>query len=440
MITRAWFARAPALAWAAASDTLGRRRWSWRVEWVTGSLLFCMIVGGAVLRMQGIRYPYQHTFDEHLYVAPAHHYLVGVPDLSDLHPPLGKLLIAVGMLLFGHNPVGWRFASLCFGLQTIVLAYLLTRELFQSPRAGWFAAAFVAVDGFFIAYSRTGLPDGVLTCLVLWSMLAAVTARGLGGVMLSAILVGAAASIKWSGLMAGLPAAVAVLVLRRARWYALAGFVLVPLVHWGIWVLGLGVMGHASDLRSLARVMHRFFKTHSELGHRANPLASPWYTWIFLYHPIVVKLSTWGIKSRYASSAGHPLLWVLGGLSVLGLPLGAAVHALVPRWRKRWTRWFAAPFTQRMLLLALGWLAMLMPWMVGRGIYTFWYHYLPSWAFALLLLAAVIAHAERRWPGLVLVLMLLVCSVTVYFAPVWAEFPMTVEAANRRLIFLPWRP
>jgi dolichyl-phosphate-mannose--protein O-mannosyl transferase len=399
-----------------------------------------MILGGAVLRIQDIQYPYEHTFDERLYVSPAHHYLLGIPDLTDLHPPLSKLLIGVGMLLFGHNPVGWRFASLCFGLQSVVLAYLLTRELFDSPRAGWFAAAFVAVDGFFIAYSRTGLPDGVLTCLVLWSMLAAVTARGLGGVMVSALLVGLAGSIKWSGFMAGLPAVVTVLVLKRVRWYLVAGFVLAPVVHCGIWVVGLSLMRHPSDLGSVSAVMQRFFKAHTDLGHRANPLASPWYSWIYLYHPIVVKLSLWGQKTRYASSAGHPLLWALGGISVLGLPLVAAVHALVPRWHQRYLGWFGAPFTQRMLLLVLGWLAMLLPWTVGRGIYTFFYHYLPSWAFALLLLGAVVAHAERRRPGLVLALILLVCAIAVYFAPVWAELPMSVEAANRRLIFLPWRP
>ena len=30
--------------------------------------------------------------------------------------------------------------------------------------------------------------------------------------------------------------------------------------------------------------------------------------------------------------------------------------------------------------------------------------------------------------------------MAVYFTPVWGEFPLTLAEANRRLIFLPWRP
>ena len=33
----------------------------------------------------------------------------------------------------------------------------------------------------------------------------------------------------------------------------------------------------------------------------------------------------------------------------------------------------SAYYRSRPLLLSLGWLAMLAPWMVGRGTYTFWY-------------------------------------------------------------------
>ena len=430
---------------------LGRARDLARSEWKgvaarwcrtptagTNVLLGCMIVGGVVLRIQGIGLPYEHTFDESQYVDPAHHYLLGVEDLSDGHPPLSKLLIAVGMLLCGHNPLGWRFISLCFGIQSIVLAFWLASSLFEDRRAGWLAAAFVAADGFFISYSRTGLPDGVLNCLVLWSMLAAVSARGWRGVLAAGVLVGAAASIKWSGLMVGLPACLAVLLLKRAPWYSIASFAVVPVVHGAVWVVGLKVMKQPSDLKSIWEVVHRLLKIHLDFPHNTNPLASSWYTWPVLYHPIVVKFSNWGGKVRFASAVGNPLLWLTAGLSVAGLPLVGSAMAVRARWRQRWIRWFDVRFSKALAILLVGWVSMLLPSISGK-VCTYWYHYMPSWSFAVLLLAGVVARLERRYPQVVLVFVLLVLAVSVYFAPVWGELPLSLPAVHRRLIFLPWR-
>jgi dolichyl-phosphate-mannose--protein O-mannosyl transferase len=440
MMPNALFARAQMLGRSTWKDLVTHWNGLSKAEQTTSILLAFMIVGGIVLRIQGIALPFDHTFDEALYVDPAHHYLLGVTDLSDRHPPLSKLLLAVGMLLFGHNPLGWRFMALCFGIQSVFLAYWVASALFENKRAGWMAAAFVAADGFFISYSRTGLPDGILNCLVLWSMLAAITARSWRGLMVAGVLIGAAVSVKWSGLMVGVPALVAVLVLKRARWYALAALAVVPIVHWAIWVIGLKLMGHPSDLKSMGAVMVEFFTMHKGKGHLTNPLASPWYTWPFLYHPIVVKLSTYGLKSRYSSSIGNPLVWFAAGLPVMLLPIAAGMMTLRMRWRKLWDQWFDVKFANVLLILIVGWGALLTPWIMWGGSYAFWYHYMPCYSFAVLLLAGGVARLERRWPRAVLVFVALTLTVAIYFAPVWGEFLLSTNEANRRLIFLPWRP
>ncbi len=46
------------------------------------------------------------------------------------HPPLGKLLIGLGMTLFGDNPFGWRIMSALFGVLTLVSGVMATRWLF----------------------------------------------------------------------------------------------------------------------------------------------------------------------------------------------------------------------------------------------------------------------------------------------------------------------
>jgi dolichyl-phosphate-mannose--protein O-mannosyl transferase len=130
----------------------GRRGWRalTPARRATTVILGAMIVAGVGLRLWDIGAPPRFTFDEHHFIPNARHYLLGQPDVND-HPPLGKLFIAAGMLLFGDNPTGWRAASLILGLQTLVVAATLARALFGARRAAWFAAAFFAGDGFFVA-------------------------------------------------------------------------------------------------------------------------------------------------------------------------------------------------------------------------------------------------------------------------------------------------
>jgi dolichyl-phosphate-mannose--protein O-mannosyl transferase len=406
---------------------------------LTGYLLALMILGGVVLRIQNVGYPFHQSFDEPQYVAAAHQFLIGAPDAGECcHPPLGKLLIGVGMLMVGNNPAGWRFAPLCFGMLSIVLVFLIASSLFEDRRAGWFAAAFMAADGFFLSYSRAALPDMSLACFVLWSMLAAITARGWAGVLACAVLVGLAASIKWVGLLVGLPACFAILLLRRAPWYSIASFAVVPFVHLAIWMIGLALIGHPNGLTDVLHEMHRRAQIHLGFEHGTNPLESAWYTWLVLYHPIVIKSSPLGAKIRLASSIGNPALWIAADLCLLALPVLGAAAALSPRWRERWRWWFDIRYTKALAIVGASWVSTMLLWFTRR-ITTYWYHYLTPWGIAIVLLAGVVARLDRRFPKGVLLFVLVVLAVFIYFAPVWAEIPISVSAAHRRLIFPMWQ-
>ncbi len=406
---------------------------------VTGYLLVLMIVGGIVLRIQNVGYPFHYGFDESQFVGAAHQFLIGVPDQAECcHPPLSKLLIGVGMLLRGNNPMGWRFAPLCFGIQSIVLVFLIASSLFEDRRAGWLAAAFMAADGFYLAYSRVAFPEGILACLNLWCMFAAISARGWGGVLACAVLVGLAASIKWVGLLVGLPACFAIVMLRRAPWYTMVSFVVVPFVHLAVWMIGLKLIGHPNDLMSVWGVIHERMNLHLGFPHHTNPLESSWYTWLVLYHPIVIKSSYFGAKARLASGVGNPLLWFAADVCLLALPVVGAASALRTRWCERWFRWLDVGSSKALAILGVSWLSMMLLWISGR-IVTYWYHYLTPWGFAIAMVGGVVSRLDRRFPKEVLIFVLLVLAVFMYFAPVWAEIPISVSAAHRRLLFPLWR-
>jgi dolichyl-phosphate-mannose--protein O-mannosyl transferase len=99
---------------------------------------------------------------------------------------------------------------------------------------------------------------------------------------------------------------------------------------------------------------------------------------------------------------------------------------------------FDARSNKALAILGVAWLSMMLLWISGR-IVTYWYHYMTPWGLAMILVAGVVSRLDRRFPKGVLVFVFLMLAVSTYFAPVWAEIPISVSAAHRRLIFPMWQ-
>lgn len=77
-----------------------------------------------------------------------------------VHPPVGKWMIAFGMLLFGdNNPFGWRFAAALTGTLSVGLVMLAGWLLFRSVTVATLAGLFLAIDGLHLVQSRFALLD-----------------------------------------------------------------------------------------------------------------------------------------------------------------------------------------------------------------------------------------------------------------------------------------
>jgi len=202
-----------------------------------------------VLRLWGLGHPDRLVFDELYYVRDAvsqlaHGFPTTWPDkdpafggvlaraFSDeaagvAHPPLGKWLIGLGMLLLGADGAGidtgwgWRLAVALSGILTVALtmrlAWLMTRSIWVASCAG----LLLALDGVHIVLSRVALLDGFLTMFVVlgaifvWrdheSVLRAFSTirapRPLGPLLwrrpwllAAALTFGASSAVKWSGV------------------------------------------------------------------------------------------------------------------------------------------------------------------------------------------------------------------------------------------------
>ncbi|MHA7264186.1 dolichyl-phosphate-mannose--protein mannosyltransferase [Arthrobacter sp. TMN-37] len=152
-----------------------------------------LAVLGGVLRFVRLGEPGSLVFDETYYVKEAYSLLLsgyerewpedantsfnaGNPTVilptADyvVHPPLGKWMIAGGLLLFGaDNPFGWRFSAALVGTLSILLLAFVAGRLFGSTALGGAAGLLLAVDGHHLVHSRTSLLD---IFLMFWLLLA----------------------------------------------------------------------------------------------------------------------------------------------------------------------------------------------------------------------------------------------------------------------------
>lgn len=106
------------------------------------------------------------VFDETYYVKAARLLLKG-ESTNHEHPPLVKILIMVGILIFGDNPLGWRLFSILFSSISICLLYLLTLNLTGNRLTSFSAALLFAFDIMAFNIGQIGMLDAAALMLVL---------------------------------------------------------------------------------------------------------------------------------------------------------------------------------------------------------------------------------------------------------------------------------
>jgi dolichyl-phosphate-mannose--protein O-mannosyl transferase len=390
-------------------------------------VLVAVVGVAAALRFWNLDHPHEIVFDEVHFVGQARHYIRGEAFL-DPHPPIAKLLIAAGILLFGDHPWSWRLGNAGLGTVMVAVTFLLGRRMFHSRLAAVLAAGLVACDGFFIVDSRIGCIDivyltfaaiaylllfrfietpefksrrrsllimGVVLGLCLGSKLyvPGITFLLVFGVMLFALWrrqdsvpCDRPDDPEWSEKLNRIHlqwmAGGAMVVGSVAAIFYLASF----LPHYA-----LGWWGGVADLVHYYKDVMWY---ENSVATATHPYASPWWSWPLMLRPVAYwqdfpphgdVATIWG--------AGNPLTWwaVLPAMTITG------VRAME---RPNLARTF----------LVVGFLAYYLIWIpIGRIL--FLYHYLPSIYIGYLALAAILADmwngAAEGWESFALLLTIL---------------------------------
>jgi dolichyl-phosphate-mannose-protein mannosyltransferase len=148
-------------------------------------------------------------------------------DYASSHPPLGKTLIALGMLGFDElNPVGWRLSSVIAGSLTAVFVMVLAQQLFNSRKISITAGLFTALSNFNAAMSSIALLDIFLGLFVLVGIIFTVAyLKNIPdkptinlNLTLAAIFLGLSMGIKWSAAYYILLAAIIILTVELYKY------------------------------------------------------------------------------------------------------------------------------------------------------------------------------------------------------------------------------
>jgi dolichyl-phosphate-mannose-protein mannosyltransferase len=217
-----------ALARRLAPAIPGSPLWGW-----LGPLLVTAF--GAFLRFNRLSVPHAVVFDETYYVGDAYGILRHGAEINHVknadallasgksthilssgsefvvHPPFGKVLMAVGEWLFGLTPFGWRFSVALLGSLAILMTARIARRMTRSTLLGCIAGLLLALDGLEFVMSRTALLDIVVMFWVLAAFGCLVIDRDRSRARLAAAATagppdggGPALGIRWWRVLAGL--------------------------------------------------------------------------------------------------------------------------------------------------------------------------------------------------------------------------------------------
>ena len=389
-------------------------------------------------------------FDEIYHARTAWEHLHGIWPYEISHPPLGKLILSVGVSLLGMTPFGWRFMGTLFGVLMLPVLYVFLKKLFGGRAVPALGTVLLASDFMHYVQTRIATIDtyAVFFILLMYLCMFEYLRRGsLKALALSGLFFGLGAASKWTCIYAGAGLAVlwAMHWLRRAEeehnpavfraylrncLFCTGFFVLVPALVYYLSYFPYGqAEGHSLFSLDYARMVleNQSFMLNYHVGVVAeHPYSSRWYQWMLNIRPILYYLEYFddGKRSSICAFLNPALCW--GGLMSLLVLLYTAIF------RRDRTAGF----------ILIGYLAQMVPWVFVQRL-TFAYHYFPASVFLVLGLCYVFALMRdncRNWRIYAGAFTLASILLFALFFPALSGLPVDNSRATALMHWLPTWP
>jgi dolichyl-phosphate-mannose-protein mannosyltransferase len=364
-------------------------------------------------------------FDEIYHVRTAYEHLHQIEPYETTHPPLGKILIALGILLFGMNTFGWRIMGTLFGTAMIPAMYLFGKKLFEKRFYAFCAAFLMMFDFMHFTQTRIGTIDvyGTFFVILMYYFMSDYYIN-------KSYVLGYSKSLRplfWTGLFFGIGVACKWIAIYGAAGLALM-FIMakyseykeynaqmatnkkgrkkpwvhdfVPLYIWGtifscilffIIIPGIIYILSYIPFMMVPGPGHGLYEVYTYQGHMYNyhknlvathSFSSPWWSWPIDLKPIWFYGGTELTPGKTSSivSMGNPAIWWVGIISMI-----AAISIAFKKSDRKASIFFIA--------LAFQYL----PWALISRL-TFIYHFFSSVPFMILAIVYVIKHLLDTYP------------------------------------------
>lgn len=406
-----------------------------RLEQRPALLALLIAVVAQALFTIGIERPSTLLFDEVHYVTAARVLLDFSHITNPEHPLLGKSLIALGIHLFGDNPLGWRAFSTLFGTATIVGVYAFTLLLTRATRPALFAAIFVLLGQMVFVQARIGMLDVFMGAFLVWGgvvFLAAMqceSRRAWGWWVACAVLLGAAVGVKWAAIPYVALTGAAFLWL---RWRDPARF---GGMHWLPALAVLGIVSIATYFATFAPAL--FYRVGPMTLERLIPFQFEMLalqTQILAPHSYQSSWWSWPLMLRPIWYFYEPDQGVMRGVLLIGNPavMWTGLVAVAACWWAGLRDKAGVPLAAAMLwTFSIGvWAA------IPKSLGFFYYYYLPG-----IILCVVLAVAFHHWRDALRRrdewLLIPAVGAFAYFYPILSAQALTSERAFTRWMWLP---
>ena len=382
-------------------------------------------------------------FDEIYFARSAYEYIHGIPTNEWVHPPLGKLIMTIPILLFGMNTFAYRFMGNIAVILMIPVIYALAKNLFKNRKWAILAGILMTFDCFHFAQTRMGTVDSFLVLFIMLSALFMYKYivmdkndklnKKLLNLFLSGLFIGCSIATKWTGLYAGLALAIIFFGnmiyqnwkkpkdekdpdLIKVLLACVVFFVVIPLIIYVLSYLLFPTIypNKVEGISGLIEQTKNMYEYHSKLT-ATHDFSSAWYTWPIMYKPVWYYVSYPGgdIVSTIVG-IGNPAIWWFGVV--------AALFTLVMSILKR-KREYLFPT----VFILCSWLPYLF---IGRCM--FMYHYFPTLPFIMLAIVALVRFITQkiRSNSFYLGYVILVVVLFILFYPVISGMLTSADYVN----------
>ncbi len=353
-------------------------------------------------------------FDEIYHARTAYEMIHHMYCYENTHPPLGKVFIACGVLIFGMNPFGWRFAGTLFGVLMLPIMYNFAKKFFGETWISIVTTLLFAFDFMHFVQTRIATIDVFVTlfimlsyyfmyCYTRYSFYDTELKKTFVPLGLCGIAMGLSWACKWTGIYSsvGLCIIFFAQMLKRYKEYLYAVdypkgttegiehriiingffnkfwktigfccifFIVVPAVIYALSYIPFNDGTDRGFIEKIIEAQKTMYNYHSHLED-THYYSSKWFQWPIMFKPMFYYSGEISETLHEGISAfGNPLVWWAG--------IPASLYMIYLMYKER---------DRKAAFLVIGYLSQYAPWFLVSRI-VFIYHYFPSVPFITVML------------------------------------------------------